>query len=475
MCLPQGVARTDRWDGRGPVAVWCHGVPGPLVLYSGDQATLAQVDPERDAYDRTHPWWPPGAGASFFRGAEPLEVESWLRTPSAGARQPITWPDPSNPARASRRAAAVVLTAHALREGDYLEIMAARFPEGDRTADEGFARVQWVGVLDRQHVPSLIADRAWAATSLMVVRTRGMVGLLLLRADQPVNVLGYVNPERAAIEGSVDVEGNEPPWDPLIEPTTQPADAPGEAAGARAVLNSWKPPCGEAELYPRRFTDPEERRLLLEGINGLRLVPLSSLPWPHHLSRCPHLPRVKALLETYPDGRRYDAPGPAAHAEVFARLTGQDFAECRYHQANWALIGEIAAAAVRDHAGDWRAALAGTAVALSPEEQGYLEYLFADPIKWDDGDGTFTNGQHRSCALRAAGVAMCPVRGRYLAAEPYPATVPAREHAERTVASFWISYVRAHVGERRLTHSIARALSRWPALRRFLPTRRHPG
>ncbi|MFI6180630.1 hypothetical protein ACIA8R_34210 [Nonomuraea sp. NPDC051191] len=48
----------------------------------------------------------------------------------------------------------------------------------------------------------------------------------------------------------------------------------------RLTLDGSRLPADETALYPQRCTDPAERRRLLHGVNGIRLVPLSSLPWP---------------------------------------------------------------------------------------------------------------------------------------------------------------------------------------------------
>jgi len=44
--------------------VFCHGMPGPVVLREGDQWTLGEVDSGRARWDSAHPWWPPTPLAS---------------------------------------------------------------------------------------------------------------------------------------------------------------------------------------------------------------------------------------------------------------------------------------------------------------------------------------------------------------------------------------------------------------------------
>lgn len=66
--------------------------------------------------------------------------------------------------------------------------------------------------------------------------------------------------------------------------------------------------------------------------------------------------------------------------------------------------------------------------------------MAVEPIEWDDGGDQLINGQHRSCALRAAGVEHCPFKGRYLPDTQYPASVTAAEHARATVKDAWRSH-----------------------------------
>lgn len=42
---------------RGAVAVFCHGLPGPVILRGGDHWVLEEVNPDRVANDERNPWW----------------------------------------------------------------------------------------------------------------------------------------------------------------------------------------------------------------------------------------------------------------------------------------------------------------------------------------------------------------------------------------------------------------------------------
>ncbi|WTW91931.1 hypothetical protein OG216_00350 [Streptomycetaceae bacterium NBC_01309] len=82
----------------------------------------------------------------------------------------------------------------------------------------------------------------------------------------------------------------------------------------------------------------------------------------------------------------------------------------------------------------------------TPEQHVWLASLFTDPVLWNDGQGNFTNGQHRTCALRAADAPAVPAAGRYLPSRPYPPSVTATEDAVARVAAFWRARAEARYG-----------------------------
>ncbi|HUR03169.1 MAG TPA: hypothetical protein VM347_11555 [Nonomuraea sp.] len=457
-----GVIRTRGFNGQGPVAVFCHGVPGPLLLHCGDHQVLAQVDAERERHERAAAWWP-SLPAPFFTRAR--VVTAARQSPAAGA---TVAPSVRRDARPARMAATMPVPAHALRPGDYLEVIAVRHPAADRSPDEGFARVQWIEVLDPEHAGRLTAHLAWRGQRLLLVRLRSARDILLLGADSPVRVLAYVNPERAAFEGSFDLDGDGPPFDPKV-PACRPFTLAEEQAAhlqRERLRQDTRVPADEGALYPQRYTDPAERRRLLHGVNGVRLVPLSSLPWPHGLFKCAHAPADERLARGYPRDKNSDSASQAAHAELFTQLSAHDFAACPYHQANWPLIGEIARRAVAGPERDWRDALTPADTArLTPQDEHWLDSFEIDPIAWDDGHDSITNGQHRLCALRAAGVLICPVDGRHV---PYPSPMPAHEHARQTITGFWTRYLTKRLRNPKLADLARRILLKWPAGRLFL-------
>ncbi|MEU8136330.1 hypothetical protein [Streptodolium elevatio] len=73
----------------------------------------------------------------------------------------------------------------------------------------------------------------------------------------------------------------------------------------------------------------------------------------------------------------------------------------------------------------------------TPEQHPWIASLFTDPVLWNGRQENFTNGQHRTCALRAAGAPAVPAAGRYLPSRPYPAPVEATQDASVRVAAFW--------------------------------------
>jgi hypothetical protein len=440
------------------VAVFCYGIPGPVLLRAGDHRVLAEIDRARREHDERSPWWELGprpvfAGAVIAGGAP-------VRT---NAREPGTDGGPPG----TRRGARFGKPARVVRPGDYLEVVADRFPGHDRGSDEGFHRVEWIGYLDVPVAGRLLADRAWAAVpGPVVVTVSGVPGLLVL-PGRDVGVLVMPNPEREAFD-RLDRWFTSPPV--TIAGVREPSAAErGEADRTDARLRP-PPPSDEADLYPQFVTDPHERAMLFHGVEGIRVVPLSVLPWPHNLSECAYAGRVGGIARTYPDVGGADQ---VAHAELFTRLTPADMAACPYHQADWAAIaaaavqlaGEDSLETARDRAESWPG--------MSEGDRRGLVSLFWEPVSWDDGDDGLTNGQHRLCALRAAGAAACPVEGRYLpgSGPVIQADLGAREHARRTVTRFWTEYLATGVpvGVAALAGGL---LARRPRLRRFLPGRR---
>lgn len=253
----------------------------------------------------------------------------------------------------------------------------------------------------------------------------------------------------------------------------------GEEFGSAREAVRWpNPPEDDASLYPVD-PDPISRRMLLEGVDGLRMVALSQLPWPHHLHRCAHVDRFRAVEASYPriSGRDRKRLGievdanRAANAEFFSGLSAADFAVCEFHAPDWAAIIDV----VEEHADAMPVHAAVEAASedlrLTEQQRFWARSLGGDPICWSDGADGLVNGQHRLCALRAAGVAAAPVDGRHLADQGVPPVVQPGAHARATVDLFWRQWVSAHWGDRAFARWMAGLLARnrWP--RRLLVRR----
>ncbi|MER8236148.1 hypothetical protein [Streptomyces sp. NPDC094049] len=438
--------------------VFCHGMPGPVMLREGDQWTLSEVDSGRARQDSAHPWWPENAAPLFIGSrpaAEPPPFRSRVQGPDLVV--PAARPEPQPP---RQRAAVFDKPAHMVMVGDYLQIHALRHPQWDMRVDEGFHRVEWIGHLAGEALVGVLNDPSWARGHLTLASVHGLSGFLVL-PEVPVTVLVQPNPERR--RSDEDEAWHEGPFYELAG-VTEPE--PAEQRHTDAALRP-KPPSSESSLYPSRFDSPIERALHLDGVTGTRLVAASRLPWPHNLFKCRHHERAQALAATYPEGHN-----KTAHAELFTRLSDQDFATCPYHQADdWKAVTETVLDFTRAEPDSEAQDRLYDATHLSDRDRSWFRSLIGGGhIWWDHGSKYLTNGQHRLCALRAAGVEAVPVYGRYLPGldETTPSQ-DARAHAKRTVEDFWSAHLTAVFRPRLLSARLARLLVRYPRLRSLLP------
>src|SRR5690606_26032833 len=181
----------------GPVAtLWCHGVPGPIVMRGTDVRILRDVSTGRVEHETSTPWWPQ-SDEVLLRDAVVTRSEPRVDVPqsedsvidyesadavSQRARPPATW---------------FGKPAVGLLVGDYVGGHRNRWPESDREADEGFVRVEHLRVLDPHIAQAVFADPSWH-TTVIVAHLHGLHGVLVLRGDDEVPVLAFVNPEREA-------------------------------------------------------------------------------------------------------------------------------------------------------------------------------------------------------------------------------------------------------------------------------------
>ncbi|MFF1872804.1 hypothetical protein [Kitasatospora herbaricolor] len=367
------------------VVAFCHGVPGPILLNTGDHWLLAETDPARTAWDQAHPTWPTERPRPQFVGARPM-----VRARHSPTQAPAPDRDDGRrPLGASRRRADVFAKpAPALAVGDY-PLLHTRWPEYDRGVDEGYHRIEWTGHLTGAPLAALLDDPNWAGGTAVLVAAHSLPGLLVL-PDAPVPVLTWPNPERRRSDEQ-EVWNSAPCY--RIHGATAPEP---EQQDPTDLEHRPTPPPGEADLYPTCFPDPHRRALHMHGITALRPVPAAALPWPHFQSKCPHAHRAAALAATYPPG----TDSQIARADMFARLGPDDFAACPYHQGDWPAIANAAFAYI--NAGNDQAAAKRALEHLSPQDQAWARSLIGHRIWWDDGNRLLTNGQHRSCALRAS-------------------------------------------------------------------------
>lgn len=178
--------------------------------------------------------------------------------------------------------------------------------------------------------------------------------------------------------------------------------------------------------------EEEEPGVLAE----MEVVAVADLPWAHLPSKCANFSDFEAIRALYDDSREGEVP---AGAHFFLALDSERLAACSYHRHDWRAI---AAASVEllsrlgpqaDHDDVCR-----EASRLLPEgpDRDELTFLFFDPIIWSPEAPSVTNGQHRTCALKAADAPECVVvtrrgfRGEVRPADP-------RRRAESALAEYW--------------------------------------
>ena len=166
----------------------------------------------------------------------------------------------------------------------------------------------------------------------------------------------------------------------------------------------------------------------------LRVVSVTALPFAHGPFRCPHKARFAELSRGY-DGTDRTVVG----AHWYLTLTPEQFAECPFHAGNWRAVAEasvnvLESLTVEGTHDDVAAACA--AQNLPAQDAEWLRSLFAEPIDWTPGSSTLTNGQHRSCALRAAGAEQCVVDTSGYA-PPQSNPVSSLAAASAALAAYW--------------------------------------
>ena len=133
-------------------------------------------------------------------------------------------------------------------------------------------------------------------------------------------------------------------------------------------------------------------------------VPVSDLPPPHNPSRCQHIDRFRHIAE-----RTQGSADSSSEAELEAgraflgTLTPDDLRACSFHDGDWKAIADESVRIIdvlgRRDPEDY--AYAARRSHLRDRDRDWLVSLFAAPIFI--GGGSYTNGQHRGCALRFSG------------------------------------------------------------------------
>ncbi len=172
-------------------------------------------------------------------------------------------------------------------------------------------------------------------------------------------------------------------------------------------------------------------------LDEIGLVAAADLPWAHNPFRCAHSERFEAIRGLYP--KRFDGYVPAG-AHFFLSLDADRFAACRYHQHDWVTIARASVLLLEGLApGSHGRDVYSAAAELLPDEpdRGQLICLFTHPIIWWPGGTSVADGQHRTCALKAAGAPLCVA---LISGGPgYKATAgDVRRRARRTLAEHWV-------------------------------------
>jgi hypothetical protein len=146
-----------------------------------------------------------------------------------------------------------------------------------------------------------------------------------------------------------------------------------------------------------------------------RVARVSNLPYAHNPSRCTQASHFEEAKWDGVAGRRF-----------FESLTDEQFRACYYHQlADWKLVAWTSVQLYRTCRNKLKSELdaALSQTQLSQADQRELAFLFHDPIVWGGAAPSVTNGQHRICAIRAAGAGLCVIDHNRL--DPYaPAPSP---------------------------------------------------
>lgn len=143
----------------------------------------------------------------------------------------------------------------------------------------------------------------------------------------------------------------------------------------------------------------------------LEEVLVDDLPWLYKPFRCGHYSRVEWLLDAEEPG---DAQAASYCGEMLGRLRSEEVAECPFHTVDWRLVAGLAVSLHRVglnpgsdpfHA----SALEGGA---GEDELSAVRSFWIEPISWQRGQASVSNGQHRCCALKLSGATRALIEAR---------------------------------------------------------------
>lgn len=171
-------------------------------------------------------------------------------------------------------------------------------------------------------------------------------------------------------------------------------------------------------------------------LDDLAVVAVAELPWAHNPSRCAHLERFRTIESLYQEERWTP---PAVGAQWFLTLSEENFQQCDHHAADWLTVAaasvEIFEVLEANATLDTIPELVTARLGNTREAERCLA-LFCEPITWRPGQTRVGDGQHRTCALKAAGAPFCVADtggdrfGEAVAGEP-------ARRASAEIAQFW--------------------------------------
>ena len=224
-----------------------------------------------------------------------------------------------------------------------------------------------------------------------------------------------------------------------IDFTRHTANEVEDLLGLPIDLELGDPTCaglgGEHHPLLTLIPPPEED---VDRFERVAVVAIADLPWAHNPGSCLWKPRFEELEAFYPPSRRHR---PALGAHWYLTLSGSDFSACRYHEGDWKQIAAVAVEVFEDahsDGGGMDDVLDAIGNAFGESIEGsWCASLFTDPIVWQPGHPSITNGQHRTCALKASGAPFCVV-DVYDAFLDEPVAADPRRRAAAEVSSFWL-------------------------------------